>query len=229
MNIIKSTSKIFTVNVINSVLGFIGIAYFARALGSAELGIFFLFQAVHGILSIPADFGINSAIKKRLSEGIDRSRMLGTAVLTKLVSIGTVSILVILIADYINSYLGANWGLYLIIALAINQFSQLFIAVLHGELRVGETAIIKLAKRVSWLVVGVLFISADYDAVSLVYAFIISDVVVIAWALYRIETPFGWPKITHVRSIYDYSRFSFISSIGGYAYSWVDVLIIGFF
>jgi len=229
MSLIKSAGKLFAANVIRSLLGFVGIILFARILGATELGFYFLFQALLGMCAIPADFGINSALKKRVSEGNERNEYLTSAILLKFITICVVSGIILLFENEVNNYIGAPLAVYLIFGLFTQQYSQLMINTLHGELRVGETASIELVEQFIWLGFGIFLILEGYGVVGLVYAFLAAQGIKFLIAWWRSNTQFGIPRRKHFTSVFDYSKFSVISSIGGYAYSWVDILIIGFF
>jgi len=76
----------------NAILYFLGLAYFSRHLTPDEMGAFVLFLAVLGISSIPADFGIKGALEKRLSEGTDPEKTLGSALAFKAVTLAVVAV-----------------------------------------------------------------------------------------------------------------------------------------
>lgn len=229
MSLIRATEKLFAANMSRSVLGFVAILFFARTLGAAELGVFFLFQALLGLCAIPADFGISSATKKRISEGTDASAYLSAAAILKFSSISAVATVVLALQNPIDSYLGTSLGMYLVAGLFLQQYAQLAVDTLHGELRVGDTASIEVIEKITWIGVGVVLVLQGYGALALVYALLAGNAVKLLLAWWRKDTPVGTPQVTHVRSVFDYSKYSVISSIGGYAYSWVDILVIGFF
>lgn len=228
-SIIRSTGKLFTASVFRSGISFLGIIFFARAIGSAQLGVYFLFQAVIGICAIIADFGVKNALTKRISEGSQEESYLSAAILIKLLTVFVVGAGIAISQPYINEYLGEQLAVYLILGLCLQQFSQLMIGTLHGENRVGKTAGIELLEQVSWIVTSVAVYYLDYGLMALIYGFLMGKTVKLLLAGARKRTPLGRPGRPHFRSLFDYSKFSVISSIGGFAYSWFDVLIIGFF
>lgn len=229
MSIIKTASKLTAANVASSVLGFLGIALFARQIGAIQLGIYFLFEAVVGICAIGADFGISNALKKRISEGKNQGKYLLSAILLKFVFLVVVSAIILLVREYLSGYVGADIANLLILTLFIQQYSDIFINTLHGEIRVGETAHIKVIQQIVWIGSGLIITYYNPTATGLIQAHIlgICSKLVLAW--YLKETTISIPEVKQVQSIFDYSKYSAISSVGGYLYGWLDVLVIGFF
>ena len=229
MSLIKSAGKLTIANVSKSILGFLGIVIFTRQVGASELGVFFLFQAVVGICAIGADFGINDAVKKRISEGENQGEFLLSAILLKISSTSIISILILLSRDYIAAYLGVDFAYLLIITLFVQQFANVSVSTLHGEIRVGETAPIEVMQQVVWVGTGVLLTTLNPTATSLIEAYILAALSKLVYAWHLKQTTVSFPNSKQVGSLFDYSKFSLISSVGGYLYSWMDVLIIGYF
>lgn len=229
MDIARSSVKLFVSKTASSILGFVGIAYFSREVGAATMGVFFLFQALLRMLAIPSDFGLRGAAQKRISEGNDPGKYLTSTLILKLVPITTIIILIITFKPYINRYLGANLALLLVIALVIQELARLSLFVLRGELRVGQTAILQLIKRATWVGVSAVFLSFGYGAVGLVYGLITGSVLMLAIGWYRTSTSLARPTKTHMSSLFEYSKYNVVTSIGGYFYSWIDIAIIGLF
>jgi len=214
---------------VTAVINILGIVYFARVIESADLGIYFLFLALLGLTSIFADFGINTALTKRISEQGERGSYFGAAILLQFLALGIVSLALLLFQGIINSFVEREITRYLIFSIWLQQYAKLLIHTLHGELRVGETASIEVAQRTSWLLVGVVLIEFNYGLFALIYGLLVGFGIKLLLAGYRIETGIDKPDLGHLKSIFSFSRFSFISTIGGYTYSWMDILIIGYF
>ena len=229
MNVARSSLKLFLSNVANAGIQFLGIVYFARELGATQMGIFFLFQVVLGLLTIPADFGIRGAIQKRVSEGKSRRKYLSSAIVLKLVPISVIILGILILQSYINSYVGAAVTVLLAVALLLREASQLSIATLSGELRVGETAILNVTKNVIWVVTGSVLIQFGLEAEALIYGLLAGMGFVTLWGWHKVSVSPGMPSRYHTRSLFEYSKYSVVSSIGGYLYSWTDVAVIGLF
>lgn len=229
MNLARSSIKVFAARVVSSLIAFLGITFFARELGSYHIGVFFLFQAMLGMIAIPVDFGISSGVTKRLSEGESPGSIFSTAILLKGLLLLPFLAGIVLFQDPINNYLGANLALLLVVALVLQESAKLTIQVLKGELRVGETAGPVFARKFVYVGVGAVLVSMGAGVRGIIYGLFAGLVVMLAWGVWKSSTPLDSPSLGHARSLFDYSKYAFVSSIGGYFYSWMDVAIIGLF
>jgi O-antigen/teichoic acid export membrane protein len=227
MDISRSAIKLFIANIGGAIIQFAGIAYFAREIGPAELGIFFLFQAIVGIISIPSDFGIKGALEKRISEGHGQSAFLSSSILLKLGLSIIVSAAVLLLSSYLNSYIGADIAVFIPIAIISQEMAELFIGGLKGELRVGETAILNLSQQAIWVLVSLSLISMESKG--LIIGYISSFVFIMVISFLKMNVSLGMPSYSKSVSLLNFGKFNLISSVGGYVYSWMDIAIIGFF
>lgn len=229
MNLAQSSLKLFAANIASAALQFLGIAYFARELGAAPMGVFFLFQALLGMLAIPADFGLRGAVEKRISEGESPGAFLSSALALKFVPIAVIMFAILIFRPLINSYLGADIAILLAVAIIFQEVGQLSIVVLKGELRVGETAVLEVARQATWVGVGVVFISQGFGPVGLVYGLLAGLGVILVWGWYKVSVMPERPSREQTRSLFNYSKYNVVSSVGGYFYNWMDVAIIGLF
>lgn len=229
MNLAKSSVKLFLANIASAGIQFLGITIFARELGASELGIFFLFQALLGILSIPADFGLRGAVEKRISEGESQGPFLTTAIFMKSIPIAMIIISILFTRQYINNYLGSELAGFLALAIVLQEAAQLAIFVLKGELRVGETAVLNVARYGTWVGGGIILIKSGYGAEGLVFSLLAGLIFVFVWGWYKSSISLGRPSFAHGRSLTNYGKYNVVSSIGGYFYSWMDIAIIGLF
>lgn len=227
MDLGRSSMKLFFMQGGRALLLFLGIIYFARELGAAELGVLFLFQALQGLLMVPADLGIRGALEKRLSEGSYPEQMLGSALALKVGLLFIVSICILLARPYLNLYLGANLAILLVLAVILFDLTEFFVYGLRGELRVGETAPIMFSQRFIWIALGAALVWFGYGVFGVVYAMIFGGAVTTVWSFWKMETAVGRPTLEQTRSLIDYSKYHAIASIGGSVYQWIDIAIIG--
>ncbi|WP_380677917.1 flippase [Salinigranum sp. GCM10025319] len=229
MNIARSIIKVGISRVGKSLIVFLGITWFARQLSPAEMGIFFLFQASLGILSLVADFGVGDAVEKRISEGGNRDDIFATGLFLKSALVLSICAIIVVIRGPINTYLGADLALFLVLGLMIQEFARLGSHTLNGELRVSETATLQFVQQAVWIGLGVALVVFGWKSDGLVYAFLAGMLVFGLLSVYRIQTSFGSPTTDLARSLFDFSKYSFVTSSGGLVYSWMDILVIGFF
>ena len=229
MDIQKSSSKVFFSKAGGAALSFTGIAIFARVLGSASLGTFFLFQALLGIAALPANMGINPAVAKRVSEGQSPGRVLTTAFLMKTVPVSLIVVLIIAFRSHVNGYLGTPAAHYLIAGIVLQELSLVVMRTLDGELRVGETAIIKFVNQTFWILGGGVFVALGYGVEGLIGGLLIGKALGAVIGLSRTTAQLSRPTWTTARSLFDFSKYSFVGLAGGYVYNWMDIVIIGAF
>jgi O-antigen/teichoic acid export membrane protein len=211
------------------VLSFITIVIFSRILGSTPLGTYYPFVALLGIIAIPANIGMNGAVKKRISEGQEKEVYFSTAILIKLILLIPFGIAILLGRQYVNQYLGAQLAVLLVVTLFISEAAKFYLAVLRGELRVGETAIIEVVRPLGWLTVGYALYTQGFGVYALIYGHLVGSLLMVVIGWWKVSIPIVRPTVKHGRSLFDFGRFTMISSVGGYIYSWMDVAILGLF
>jgi O-antigen/teichoic acid export membrane protein len=229
MNLNKSSLYIFISKVLGTISSFIGIVIFSRILGASPLGTYYPFIALLGILAIPADIGIRSATEKRISEGSGERSFLGTALVLNIIPIIVIILLILFTGDYISQYLGAELVIALAVAVGIQTLGRLGLAILRGELRVGESALAMALRPIGWLVVGYILVKQGYGVHGIVWGYIAGSFAMFAVAWWKVSIRPAWPSLEHAKSLLDYGRYSFISTVGGYFYSWMDVAVLSAF
>lgn len=229
MNLTTSSLKIFLSKGGSAIIVFVGIAFFAQNIGPSEIGSFFLFQTALHLLTIPADFGIRGGVEKRLSEGLDADSVLASAICCKIVTLSFVTIGVLAFKDVIVQFMGADLVIPLVVGVVLWEFSQLFIQTVRGEMRVGDTAILEFSHQFVWIVAGGLLVFLGYGVNGIVYGMLLGLFVALVAAYLEADTAIGTPTYEHVRSLFDYAKYHFISESGGQVYEWMDVAIIGIF
>jgi O-antigen/teichoic acid export membrane protein len=229
MNLKKSSIKLFAANSLKAVSSFLAIVVFSRELGAAPLGNYYPFIAVVSLLAIPANFGVRGALEKRLSEGDDPSTYIGSAIGLKIPLLILICAIIFLLRDYLNIYLGADLAILVILALISYETSQLSIFILRGELRAGETAVIKSLEPIAWLVFGYYFILQGYGLYGPVYGYIIGLLLTTLVGWWKVSVSVKKPSMNHIRSLFDYSKYNVVSQVGGHVYSWMDVALLSAF
>lgn len=230
MNLGRAIIKMFGAQMISSAASFVGIAIFARTIGAYQLGVFFLFQAVVNILTLPADAGLRGALEKRISEGNNGGDYLATMLLMKIIPLGIVLAGILLFRVELREYIGSDVVLYVVIGLVINEAYYVVQHVLRGELRVGDAANMMAIKQILWVVFGTITVwELGFGAPGLIYSYLLGTFVSLLYGLNLRSTSLGTPSVDTARSLFDYAKFDIIAGAGGKLYSWLDVLVIGFF
>ena len=229
MDLTRSSLKLFLAKGGGSIAVFLGLTFFARQLSAGELGVFFLFQTLLFLLTIPADLGVRGGVEKRLSEGADPGTILASAIWLKFAMLAAVSAGVLLLRGWINEYVGADVALLLVVGIVLWELSELFIYTVRGELRVGETALLEFVRQVIWIGLGAALVLFGFGVYGIIYGLLAGAFAAFVLGYYRSDTPFGAPTRESFTSLFDYSKYHFVSSIGGKVYEWMDTAIIGLF
>ncbi|WP_336339253.1 oligosaccharide flippase family protein [Haloarcula brevis] len=229
MDLFRSGLQIFVARLCKSAISFLAVVVFSRELGANSMGVYYPFIALLTLLAIPSDFDISGATEKRISEDNEKSSYLGTALVLKASLLAITSLFLFSGREYINQYLGINLAIALILTLYASQAATFSLHILRGELRVGETAVIEVLRPLSWLTMGYIFYTQGYGVKSLVYGYLIGSIIMSIIGWWKVSVPIGRPTITHARSIFDYGRYSVISSVGSRFYSSMDVAILSVF
>jgi len=227
MDLGRSTLKLLVARTGNALLFFGAIVYFTRAIPAERISAFFLYLALLGLLSIPADLGMRGALEKRLSEGAARSATLGSALAFKSVTLSVVSVAVLVGAPVIESVLGMPFTGLLVLGLIAQELGRTYIQVVRGELRVGATAPIVFFRRVVWVGIGVALVNVGWGTRGILIGHIVGRTVEFCWAFVRSQTEVGRPSVARLRSLFAFSKYQTITSVGGRIYQWMDVVIIG--
>ncbi|ELZ30308.1 membrane protein involved in the export of O-antigen and teichoic acid [Halosimplex carlsbadense 2-9-1] len=229
MDIIKSSIKILIARVGKSASQFLAVVLFSRALGASPLGTYYPFIALLGIVSIPATFGLATATEKRISEGEDPERHLGTAITLRLGFVTIISIVLYVGRGYIDQFFGSELALLFIATLFAKQASDFSLNVLRGELRVGETALIEVIRPLCWLVVGYALYLEGFGVRGLIYGYLVGCILMAVVGWWKVSTGVSLPSLAHARSLLSFGKYSAIAETGGYIYSWIDVVILSLF
>lgn len=229
MDIEKTTLTLFSSDLTNAVLGFVGIAYFARELSPSQLGMFFLFETLVAVLYMFTHFGVDSAVQKRISQGDSAGTMLTSAAVVKAGAVTILSVGIISAAGLINAYVGGKVAPLIVAALIVRSALGLLDSVLRGELRVSETGVIHVLNQLTWLILGIGLVQYRFGPLGLIYAAIGGELVAVVVSTVRMSTSPRTPTIEAIRSLYDFARYNFVPSLGTLIYNWADLLVIGFF
>ncbi|WP_251328602.1 hypothetical protein [Haloplanus pelagicus] len=212
---------------LQTIVGFAATLYFANELGATVLGKYYLALAVVNWLLIPVA-GVRGATMKRISEGDEPDEYLtaGTAIQLSFVCIEAAAILVF--AGHVDAYVGAAAAGLVAAVLVTKSLSTFLLASLRGAGRVQSASVVEGGWNILRVLVQLAFVLAGAALTGLLWGEIVATAVTVL-ALVALLWPFGRPTVEHVRSIYEYAKFSWLSSVKAMSYSWLDTIVLGFF
>jgi O-antigen/teichoic acid export membrane protein len=229
LNIRNSSLSLSAARGGRALIGFAAITIFSRELGASPLGTYYPYIALIGITAIPADFGVSAAVEKRISEDRNAGTYLASSILVKFPLTCIIGAIAWINRGYINQYLGASITSLLITGLIVDQIYDLLIRVLRAELRVTETAIIEFLRPLCWLIIGYSLYLRGYNVRGLILGYLLGGVLCVIIGWWRVATPLARPSVEAVRSLLNYSKYSVVSSTGGFVQNWMDVTILTLF
>jgi len=235
MRVGRTTAIHFASKFGSSVIGFVAMVYFARVLGSGELGVYFLVISVVGWLKLGNNMGISLALMKRISEGEDKSQHLVAALSLVTVAFIIVSAGVYVFQGEVNSYLGGDLYVYVILLLAADVSFMFAGSVMKGEHLVHAQGIVSVSKAVLRVGFQVATVVLGLGAIGLVLGKAAATGLISLIGVVLIVTYFGrsfkpeLPSRRHYRSLVDYAKFSWLGSMKGKMYNRMDIIVLGFF
>jgi len=230
------TSAVFFISRIgSSLLGFLATVYFARTLGSANLGVYFLVLALTSWLTIGAKAGIPMALIKRLSEGKDRNQFILSGVVLVAITTLSISVIVLLLRGRVNRYLGASFYQAVILLLCARVVYDVVGAVIQGDHQVHLKGILDVSQTIVRIGIQVGLVVVGFSVIGLLVGEILAFFSLALVGAITLQQYFSnqfsleLPERKHVRSLFDYSKYSWLERVKGSTYSLMDKLVLGFF
>lgn len=209
-------------------LGFVGSIIFARELGPAGYGAFYLVLTLVNVLDNPVT-GWGTACKKRLSEAdfpIDEA--LGSGLVAVVASTVVVLPAMYLFVEYVDTFeireyfipfcvLYVTISLFAVTQRMLSGRANFSSAQWADTLRSGFTLPAQL----------LLVVAVGLGAVGMVYGLAAATILTVPYVLYRIDVRPTLPTRETLTSIANYARFSVVNGFIGTAQSRVDILLLG--
>jgi O-antigen/teichoic acid export membrane protein len=229
MRIGQTSSVVFFAKLLTSVLGFVATLYFARVLGAEVLGYYALALVVAKWLRLVGDAGICSAVKKRVSEETNPSAYF-TAGLIMISGFGfVVLILIAVFRDVLNSYVGADIALYVIIIVLIGLAISIINAGLEGKRLVHVTGILSPILTGGRSIVQILLVIGGFGLTGMLLGFAAGGLLVTIVGIAVLSVQIRQPTVDQFRSLFDYAKFSWLGSLRGRSFNDIDIIVLGAF
>lgn len=209
-------------------VGFLGLIYFTNELGPAGYGVYVLFVSLTGMLGLFTDFGLQTAVEKRVSEGGEGP--LVASLLMKFPLLVIISLGIVLFSGWIDGYIGRDVSLFLIPSLLLSQLGRVLLAKMSGELRPAERSVTATARGGLFVGIGAVMLVLNFGVMSLLWGYLLSWFIVDLWLLWRVSIPFQTPSFTMMRSLGSFAKYNFVASfVGSQVSRRMDIIVIGLF
>jgi len=212
-----------------TIAGFFATMFYAHWVGAGVLGAYFLFLSYYGILSLFSDSGIGSAGVKRISEGKDQDAFYTASfVLRLMVYITTIAVFVLFRDRFVDlNQAGLFWILIVVVGIEILA-SQLGTSI-AGCNRLGLAASTSLLNNLLRIGVQVILVYLGFRVLGLIGGVIAGILIQIAIQSRFIDLHLSRFTWVHVKNIFTYSIWAFLTSSGNTIFEYVDYLVIGYF
>ncbi|WP_135363170.1 lipid II flippase MurJ [Halosimplex halophilum] len=228
MRLGRTTLFHFASHVVVSLAGFAATFAIARLGGADLIGLYAPAVAVAFWLNIPAT-AVGDSLTKRLSEGSDRGEYLATG-LVMLAGIAVVlGVAVVLGTPLVNWLVGAEVG-DVVALLVVGNVAFIGVrAVLNGEKKVARAAGTKSLERIVRSVLQIAAVAAGYGVTALVAGHAAALFVGTLAAVVFVDLSPGRPTRRAARSLFDFARYTWLSTLKTRAFSWMDTVVLAAF
>jgi len=225
----KTSIVVFASSQFSTLVGFIATFYIASYLGPNVLGAYSVIVGMLYWISQPAS-AINSAINKRVSEGVDRGEMLSAGILTNVAITLFVVVGILLFSSSVEAYVEHPVSIAIAV-LVFFWFSASFMSsALKGQKKVASSSIIWTTGRVARTSFQIgLTLLLGLGVSGLVWGHSISFFVATVLALVVNSVRPAWPSKHHFLSLLKYAKYSWLGQISVQAFNWLDTVLMAFF
>lgn len=221
-------SKGLLAQFVMAAIGFVGTVIFARVLGPAGFGGFYLLMLVVKVLNRPS-VGWSGATKKRYSEADSRrGEILGAQVLTSAVLILASGLVVWTFRVPLQRFTGMDSVAlpgFAILA-AVLLFSP-FQSVISATGRESRVKWIDTVRSLFTFPLQVAFVLAGFGAAGMAYGLAGATLLVLPITLSSISLTVATPTVGTLRSLWAYARYEIPNASVGMAYSQYDIFLLG--
>ena len=212
-----------------SILGFFATIYFTRTLGEEIYGFYAITLALVSWLGIVKSVGFGQAIVKRMSESEESDAYLAAGTTVKAVLTGIVGVGVLVFRDGVNAYVGQPVAEFVVLLLVVSIFSGLVNSALKGSHRVHIYAPLSTAKQGARSIAMIALVFVGWELSGMLLGHALGTALIAAVGLAFVRPSVAVPRWRHVRSLFDFAKFSWLGSMRKKVFSDMDIIVLGFF
>lgn len=229
MRLGQTSFVVFASKLVGSALGFVATIYFARELGAAVLGSYALAIALVAWLKLAGNLGVASAMVKRMSEG-EEPAAYATASAGLVALLGAIlAALVLLFDGSVDAYVGEPVAALVAAILLVGLLESFGYAALRGERKVHVAGLLGPVGTGLRSLFQIGLVVAGFGLVGMLAGHLVGSLLVGLVAISLLSVGLERPTRRHVRSLYEYARYSWLGSLQSRSFNDVDVLLLGVF
>ena len=229
MRLGQTSAVYFGAKTVESVLGFLAMVYFARVLGEEVIGHYSLILAVVAWIALFGNVGFTQAIIKRVSEGDEPSEFIYAGIAIKVILLALMVVVTLTFSSTIDAYVGTEATFFVVFLLVAKMAAALVNAVLQGSHLVHLYGVAISARQLSRTIFQVALVYLGFELTGMIVGYGAGALLVaLVAAAYVIPRP-ARPTRRHVRSLFDYAKFSWLGSMRVQTFKYVDIIVLGIF
>lgn len=234
MRIGQTSLIVFLAKVFGTAISFVATIIFARILGAEVYGVYAVIIALLAWLKMFGTFGIGTAIKKRISEGEQQNAYFTAGILWVFTLTVVISILLILAEPLVTAYVSGfeqETALSLVgflILLLVVWLSFSYVAfTLQGQKLVHVAGLLEPVRLGLKSTFQVAFVVLGYGLTGMLFGYALGVAIAALIGLAFVSLRLRRPAQTHLRSLFEYAKYSWLGSLKTQAYQDIDILILG--
>jgi O-antigen/teichoic acid export membrane protein len=222
----------FLSEIATTALGFLATLYVARALGSQGddvLGVYFVIIAVVIWLRVVGNLGLQTAVKKRLSEGVEQGRYLVVGILLQGALFVLLAGLLLAAEPLLSGYLRGVPAVVVVSLIFASGVFNFVAAVIDGLDLVHISSVLTPIERVVRSLVQIGAVFAGFALTGLFAGYAAGAVVAALAGVVYVSPSVGLPTREHLVDLLSYARYAWLTSLSGRAFASMDTIILGVF
>jgi len=232
----QKTVIVFISKILNAATAFLATVYFARVLGAEVVGIYAVVIAIVAWTIVFGEAGLGKAITKRVSEGKEPEAYFSAAGTLLFIFTTFISLLIFfgrpVLETYVDGFdeyvsVSTAWILVgLLVARLCNRFS---IRSLKGEQKVHIAGLLSTLREGITGVLQISLIAVGFGLFGMLIGPIFGGITASLVGLYLLSIRPTIPQWRHFKSLLNYAKYSWLSSLKARTFNDVDILLLGVF
>lgn len=212
-----------------TVVGFLTTVYLARELGAETVGTYYLTISLLYWFIVAGNFGLSGSLRKRLSESNARPGILAAGIVAQFGLVGVTIGLVLLFGTDINEYVGASIARWLVVLLVTKLAYDFVTVVLDGQHKVHVSSLLSPLNKTVQSAVQVGLTAAGVGLVGLFVGYASGGIVAVLAGVWFVRADLKLPTYRDFRSLYDFTRYSWLGNLKGRAFLSMDTILLGYY